>query len=50
MSVILIALKIATNAIGFVTSYISVEPRYIPGMLIGVVNARIDSYPRRRKP
>ena len=36
MSIILIGLKIAINGIGFMTSYISAEPRYIPGILIGV--------------
>jgi hypothetical protein len=36
MSIILIGLKIATNGIGFVTSYISAEPIYIPGILIGI--------------
>jgi hypothetical protein len=36
MSTILIGLKIAINTIGFLTSYISAEPRYIPGILIGV--------------
>ncbi len=37
MSIILSGLKIAINCIGFVTSYISAEPGYIPGILIGVV-------------
>lgn len=36
MSIILSGLKIAINGIGFMTSYISAEPRYIPGILIGV--------------
>lgn len=36
MSIILSGLKIAINGIGFMTSYISAEPRYIPGILIGI--------------
>ena len=36
MSIILTGLKIGVNGIGFVTSYISAEPRYIPGILIGI--------------
>ena len=36
MSIILTGLKIGMNGIGFVTSYISAEPGYIPGILIGV--------------
>lgn len=36
MSVVLIGLKIAINTIGFLTSYVSAEPMYIPGILIGV--------------
>lgn len=36
MSIILVGLKIAINGIGFTTSYISAEPRYIPGILIGI--------------
>ena len=36
MSIILTGLKIGVNGIGFVTSYISAEPRYITGILIGI--------------
>ena len=36
MSIILTGLKIGVNCIGFITSYISAEPRFIPGILIGV--------------
>lgn len=36
MSIILTGLKIAINTVGFVVSYISAEPRYIPGILIGI--------------
>lgn len=36
MSIILTGLKIAINGIGFGASYISAEPIYIPGILIGV--------------
>lgn len=36
MSIILTSLKIAINGIGFGTSYISAESRYIPGILIGI--------------
>ncbi len=35
MSIILAALKIGVNGIGFITSYISVESEFIPGILIG---------------
>ncbi len=35
-SIILSGLKIGINGIGFIISYISAEPRYIPGILIGV--------------
>lgn len=36
MSIVLVGLKICVNCIGFITSYMSAEPRYIPGILIGV--------------
>lgn len=36
MSIILSGLKIVINGVGFMTSYISAEPGYIPGILIGV--------------
>lgn len=34
--ILFISLKISTNGIGFITSYISAEPRFIPGMLVGI--------------
>ncbi len=36
MSIILSGLKIVVNGIGFMTSYISAEPRYMPRILIGM--------------
>lgn len=35
MSIILTGLKIAINGVGFIASYISAEPIYMPGILIG---------------
>lgn len=36
MSAILTALKIGVNGIGFISSYISAEFEFIPGILIGI--------------
>ena len=33
---ILAGLKIGVNGIGFITSYVSAELRYIPGILLGI--------------
>lgn len=36
MSIILTSVKIATNVIGFLMSYVSKDTVYIPGILIGI--------------